>query len=69
MEKVSKEELITMLLANIISADNDEFTEEQKQQVINRYEEKPEDLAYVLEPAVGPDLAKNFVKALEEDKK
>ncbi len=47
---MTKGELKYMVLGSIISADNTEFTEEVKQEIITRYNKNPEDLAYVLEP-------------------
>lgn len=46
------EELRSFLLASIISAENDEFTEDQKQEVIRRYDltkDNP-DWRFILEP-------------------
>lgn len=42
-----------LVFVSIISADNDEYTEEQKQEVISRYDETKglnQDWKYVLEP-------------------
>ena len=53
---MEKEELKYFIYASIISADNDEFTEDQKQEVIRRYgleEEVPfddKDWEFILEP-------------------
>jgi len=53
---MEKEELKYFMYASIISADNDEFTEDQKQEVIRRYgleEEVPfddKDWEFILEP-------------------
>ena len=46
------EELKTYLYVSIISADNEEFTEEQKQEVISRYEltKDDPDWRFILEP-------------------
>lgn len=50
------EELMCILFASLISADNDELTEETKQEMIRRYEEvrkseKDIDWDYLLEPS------------------
>ncbi len=53
---MEKEELKYFIYASIISADNDEFTEDQKQEVIRRFdleEEVPfddKDWEFILEP-------------------
>lgn len=58
------DELKNLLYVSIISADNDEFTEEQKQDVIRRYnvlgDEK--DWDFIFEPLgeIGQDMAKLF---------
>ena len=46
------EELKNYLYVSIISADNDEYTEEQKQEVISRYEltKDDPDWQFILEP-------------------
>lgn len=46
------EELKNYLYASIISADNEEYTEEQKQEVISRYEltKDDPDWRFILEP-------------------
>ena len=49
----TKVSLKSLILASIISADNDEYTEEQKQEVIKRYkncDKKNPDWKYILEP-------------------
>lgn len=46
---MTKEELKIFVFASIISADNDEFTEEQKQEVISRNDERPGDWEYIFE--------------------
>lgn len=46
-----------LAFAEIISADNDRYTEEVKQEVLKRYNESPEDWRYILEP-LGEDTEK-----------
>lgn len=57
-ETMPLESLKYLVFANIISADNDEFTEDVKQEIISRYNtgEKWEDhnWRYILEP-IGDD--------------
>lgn len=58
------EELKNYLYVSIISADNEEFTEEQKQEVISRYEltKDDPDWQFILEPVDETGkLAKLFV--------
>lgn len=49
-----KNDVKVLVLASIISADNDEYTEEQKQEVITRFNEARKtnkyDWNYILEP-------------------
>lgn len=55
---MTAEEIKWFTLASIISADNDRYTEEQKQEVIYRYElekdQKEPDWEFVLDP-IEPD--------------
>lgn len=45
--------LKNLAFVEIISADNDRYTEEVKQEVLTRYKETPEDWEYILEPIGG----------------
>lgn len=49
----TKVSLKSLILASVISIDNDEYTEEQKQEVIKRYKNRDKDnpdWKYILEP-------------------
>lgn len=46
--------LKNLAFVEIISADNDRYTEEVKQEVLTRHKETPEDWEYILEP-IGDD--------------
>lgn len=52
--EAAKNDVKVLVLASIISADNERFTEEQKQEVITRYNEAKKtnkyDWNYILEP-------------------
>ena len=64
MEQKELEELRCFLFVSIISADNDEYTEDQKQEVIRRYEltKDDPDWQFILEPVDETGkLAKLFV--------
>lgn len=53
VEEAAKNDVKVLVLASIISADNDKYTEEQKQEVISRYDSSKglnQDWKYVLEP-------------------
>lgn len=62
------EELKYFMYASIISADNDEFTEDQKQEVIRRFdleEDVPfddKDWKFILEPVDKDDKLLRFFK-------
>ena len=67
MRELSKEESIQLyknfIFVSIISADNDEYTEETKQEVLRRYHEADkEDWSYILDP-LGEDKYK-YMKIL-----
>ena len=69
MRELSKEEGIQMyknlIFVGIISADNDEYTEETKQEVLRRYHEADmKDWSYILDP-LGEDKYK-YMKILCE---
>ena len=55
---MTPDEIKYFTLASIISAENDRYTEDQKQEVIYRYElekdQKNPDWEFILEP-IGPD--------------
>lgn len=53
------------LFASIISADNERYTEEAKQEVISRQKEKPYDWGYVLQP-LGKDECDKLTELFEE---
>jgi hypothetical protein len=67
---VDKEALKYFLFASIISADNDSYTEDVKQDIIQRYDKYKDcgfddvDWKYVLEP-LGDDSDK-YVKLMKE---
>lgn len=68
---MDKEGLKYFLFASIISADNDSYTEEAKQDIISRYDKYKEcklndvDWEYVLEP-LGED-AEKYVKLMKNN--
>ena len=62
------EEIKNILFTFIISADNDEFEEDLKQELLSRHEERPDDWGYIYEP-LG-DTAKKLLELYKEvDKK
>lgn len=64
-EKEKLELLKNFIYISIISADNDEYTEETKQEVIRRYHEADmKDWSYILDP-LGEDKYK-YMKILCE---
>lgn len=66
---MSEESLKYFVFASIISADNDEFTEEVKQEIISRYnpDEKWEDhdWRYILEPIEDKEKIGRLVNILK----
>ena len=56
--------LKNLVFASLISADNDEYTEEVKQEVLKRREQFPGKWEYILEP-LGKDADK-FIKLMYE---
>lgn len=66
---MSEESLKYFVFASIISADNDEFSEDVKQEIISRYnsDEKWEDndWEYVLEPIEDVDKRNRLISLLK----
>lgn len=68
-----EEELMCILFASLISADNESLTEETKQEMIRRYEEARKsgeeiDWAYLLEPSEAKREKQRRKDLLEEYK-
>jgi hypothetical protein len=55
---------ICMLLGSLISADNDKYSEDIKQEIIRRIDNSPKDYVYILEP-LGED-AEKYIKFIKE---
>lgn len=69
-----EEELMCILFASLISADNESLTEETKQEMIRRYEEARKsgeeiDWTYLLEPSKAKNDEKQRRKDLLEEYK
>lgn len=65
---MSNEELKNFIFVSIISADNDEYTEDEKQAILSRYNERKDDpdWAYILEPMQNKDHREKYIKLLNE---
>lgn len=61
---MTKGEIKYLILGSIISADNTEFTEEVKQEIISRYNKNPQDLSYVLEPIEDDEKRLKYLNLL-----
>lgn len=68
---MTNENLKYFLFASIISADNDEFDENVKQEIIKRHKESPTNWEYILGPIGDKSgkLAELFYKLEEYDRK
>lgn len=65
-EQESREMLKNLLYVSIISADNDELSEDVKQEIITRFKES-KDWKYILEPmanSVSKDKLDRYIKIL-----
>ena len=72
MKTLDKKEQLELLknfiYISIISADNDEYTEETKQEVIRRYHEADmKDWSYILEPIKDEKQRKTLIEFFESD--
>lgn len=56
-------ELQCMIIASIISADNDKYTEDVKQEIMQRMKKDPENWSYILEP-LG-EHANKYIELIE----
>lgn len=65
---MEKEQLKAFVFASIISADNDEFEEDVKQEIVSRYDKDVEehDWEYILEPIADKETREKLVKLLKE---
>ena len=63
MNKLDREQLKNFLFVSIISADNDEFDEDTKQAIIQRYDKskKDQDWEYVLEPIKDASIRSSLI--------
>lgn len=66
-KEMTPEEIKNVVFVSIISADNHNFEEEVKQQLLARYKEKPNDWEYIYEP-LGEDGKKLLELYKEADK-
>lgn len=57
---MTNEELRNFLYVSLISADNDELTEEVKQELIQRHKERPYDWKYILQPIESDKVVELF---------
>ena len=57
---MTNEEMRNFLYVSLISADNDELTEDTKQELIKRYEERPYDWKYILQPIENDKIVELF---------
>lgn len=65
---MEKDELKRFVYVSIISADNDEFTEEVKQEILHRFDENKDinqDWEYVLEPIEDVDKRNRLTSLLK----
>ena len=66
-KELTADEIKLMVYVSIISADNEAFEEDLKQEIIKRYHEKPMDWEYIYEP-LGDDGKKLLELYKEADK-
>lgn len=63
---MTNEELRNYIYVSLISADNDELSEDEKQQILNRHKVSPGDWAYILEPIKDERQRQSLVEILNE---
>lgn len=62
---MTNQELYNMIFASLISADNASLTEKEKQGIITRYKQHPDDIHYLLEPIENKEIADKYIDILE----
>lgn len=62
-QTIKGQSLKYFILGSIISADNDKYTEDVKQEIIQRMKKDPENWSYILEP-LGEHASK-YVELIE----
>lgn len=63
---MTNEELRNYIYVSLISADNDELSEDEKQQILSRHKLSPGDWAYILEPIKDERQRQLFMEILNE---
>lgn len=68
---MSKDDLKRFIYVSMISADNFDFTEDEKQAVMRRYDKdkniSSQDWAHVLEPLKDENLRNKYIEFLQND--
>lgn len=63
---LNKKQLYKLIIADLISADNELLSEDEKQAIIQRYMKHPHDIHYIIEPIKDKNLADKYIDLLEE---
>lgn len=59
-------DLIHLIFISTISADNSSITEEEKQEVIRRYKDNPDNCGYIFEAIKDKKLVDSLVELMEQ---
>lgn len=63
---MTSSELKNFVFVSIISADNDEFSEAVKQEILTRYNENKENWEYILQPIEDKEIRDRYIKLFNE---
>ena len=59
-------QLINLIIASVISADNNDITEEEKQEIMKRHSEHPKEWTYIFEAIKDNRKADKLVELMEQ---
>ena len=59
-------QLINLIIASVISADNNDISEEEKQEVMNRYSKHPKEWTYIFEAIKDNCKSDKLVELMEQ---
>lgn len=59
-------QLINLIIASVISADNNDISEEEKQEIIKRHSKYPKEWTYIFEAIKDKDKSDKLVELMEQ---
>ena len=63
---INNTQLINLIIASVISADNNDISEEEKQEVIKRHSKHPKEWTYIFEDIKDKSKSDKLVELMEQ---